>query len=124
MADKGSKIVLEIYKVLESRIVKLEKELKSQQDLVKKLVLCMVELTNTVKSLPDKQIKKFMAFKYPFPMKETNLEISSVESEDPKAKMAALGIDLDQLSDLTFAEIEDFSVSMDTAEILETLQLP
>ena len=124
MADKASKIVLDIYKILETRIIKLEKELKSQQDLVKKLIICMAELNHVVQNIPDKQIRKSMAFRYPFPTKEITLEISSIESEDPKSKMTSLGIDLDQLSELTFSGNEDFSVSLDTAEILENLKLP
>lgn len=123
MADKGSKIVLEVCKVLEKRIVKLEKELKSQQDLVQKLVICISDLNKAVKMLPDKQIRKSMAFRYPFPTKEINLELSSAESEDPKSKLTALGIDLDQLSELTFSDNEEFSVSFDTAEFLENLNI-
>ena len=123
MADKGSKIILDIYKILENRITKLEKELKSQQDLVKKLVMCISELNNAVKKLPEKQIRKSMAFRYPFPTKEVNLELSSAESDDPKSKLISLGIDLDQLSELTFSDNEDFSVSVDTADFLENLKL-
>ena len=124
MADKGSKIILDVFKILENRIVKLEKELKAQQDLVKKLVFCIAELSLLVKKFPDKQIRKTMAFKYPFPSSEAKLEISAIECDDPRPKLMALGIDLDEISELAFSENDEFSISFDTAEFIENLKLP
>jgi wobble nucleotide-excising tRNase len=123
MVDKGSKIVQDIYKILETRISKLEKELKSQQEVVKKLVICIAELSNAVKKLPDSQLRKSMAFKYPFPTQEINLEISIEDNDDTKSQMLSLGLGLDQLSELSISDNEDFSLSMDTVEFLENLTL-
>ncbi|OMJ92051.1 hypothetical protein SteCoe_5255 [Stentor coeruleus] len=121
MAEKGSKIVLDVVKGLEKRIIKLEKELKSQQEIVKKLVICITELSNIVKKIPDKQIRKSMAFKYPFPSQEINLDLTHLDLEDTKPKILSISRELEQLSELTVTDSEDFSLSFETVEILDSL---
>jgi hypothetical protein len=119
MADKGTKIVMEIIKTLENRITKIEKELKSQQELVKKLVLCISELTTIIKTLPEKEIRKLMAFKYPLVTQEIKLDLSILE--DLSTKLLKPEEKIDQVSELAVSENEEFSLSFDTLEILDIL---
>ena len=119
MADKGSKVLTEIVKALEIRILKIEKELKSQQDLIKKLVLCISDLTHIVKSLPAKEIKKSMAFKYPLITQETKLDLSTLE--DSITRILTADEKIDQFSELSLSDNDDFSLSMDTLDIIESL---
>lgn len=118
MADKGQKIVSEIIKSVDTRIVKLEKELKSQQEVIKKLVICINDLSIVVKNLPEKQIKKSMAFKYPFPTKETALDLGP---EVPPSHILVANEKLEQVSELSLSENEEFSLSFDTVDIIENL---
>ena len=122
MADKGSKVLIDVVKVLEKRITKIEKELKSQQDLVKKLILCIAELSNVIKKMPDKQIRRSMAFKYPFPTKDINLDLTNIEIEDVRGKVSPMNKEL-EISELAISESDEFSLSFDTVEFLDSLQL-
>jgi hypothetical protein len=123
MSDKASKIVSDIVKGLEQRIIKIEKELKSQQTLVKKLIICIAELTTIVKTMPEKQIRRSMAFKYPFFTKEFNLDLSALEIEEHKHKTTEMTKEL-EISELGISESDEFSLSFDTVDCLNSLHTP
>lgn len=118
MADKGQKIVTDIIKAVEGRIVKLEKELKSQQEVIKNLVICINDLSNIVKNLPEKQIRKLIAFKYPFPTREIGIDLGPFEAS---TQILSANEKLEQVSELSVSENEEFSLSIETVEILENL---
>ena len=119
MADKGTKVLNDIVKALDTRIVKIEKELKSQSDLIKKLVLCIADLTQVVKNLPAKEIKKSMAFKYPLITQEIKLDLSTFE--DSITRVLTADEKIEQVSELSLSDNDEFSLSMDTLDIIDSL---